>query len=69
MAERRATWTSCSTTPSAERGAALWGDLRGDNAIEQLVPVCVAKVDQGGTRPMHTRRGFGYWLGRAEAEG
>jgi two-component system OmpR family response regulator len=46
----------------------VWGDLRGDNAIEQLVSRLRRKVDQGGTRLVHTRRGFGYWLGRAEAE-
>lgn len=46
----------------------VWGDLRGDNAIEQLVSRLRRKVDRGAPALIHTRRGFGYWLGRAEAE-
>ncbi|MFJ2236234.1 response regulator transcription factor [Streptomyces sp. NPDC087859] len=46
----------------------VWGDLRGDNAIEQLVSRLRRKVDRDAPALIHTRRGFGYWLGRAEAE-
>ncbi|GAA2259539.1 DNA-binding response regulator [Streptomyces ruber] len=41
----------------------VWGEYRGDNAIEQLVSRLRRKVDQGGPALIHTRRGFGYWLG------
>lgn len=44
----------------------VWGDLRGDNAIEQLVSRLRRKVDRDAPALIHTRRGFGYWLGRAE---
>ncbi|MEV6539480.1 response regulator transcription factor [Streptomyces sp. NPDC051665] len=47
----------------------LWGDFRGDNAMEQLVSRLRRKVDQEGPALIHTRRGFGYWLGRAAGEG
>ncbi|MFF4273711.1 response regulator transcription factor [Streptomyces sp. NPDC001536] len=47
----------------------VWGDLRGDNAIEQLVSRLRRKVDGEAPALIHTRRGFGYWLGRSEAEG
>ncbi|MER6015264.1 response regulator transcription factor [Streptomyces bluensis] len=42
----------------------VWGEYRGDNAIEQLVSRLRRKVNQGGPALIHTRRGFGYWLGR-----
>ncbi|MFF5145002.1 response regulator transcription factor [Streptomyces sp. NPDC013157] len=41
----------------------VWGEFRGDNAIEQLVSRLRRKVDRGGPALIHTRRGFGYWLG------
>lgn len=47
----------------------VWGDFRGDNAMEQLVSRLRRKVDQEGPALIHTRRGFGYWLGRAAGEG
>ncbi|MEY9988784.1 two-component system OmpR family response regulator [Streptomyces sp. V4I8] len=50
-------------------GRYVWGDHRGDNAIEQLVSRLRRKVDRdGGGAPalIHTRRGFGYWLGRSD---
>ncbi|WP_328935566.1 MULTISPECIES: response regulator transcription factor [unclassified Streptomyces] len=47
----------------------VWGDFRGDNAMEQLVSRLRRKVDQEGPALIHTRRGFGYWLGRAADEG
>ncbi|MPY60121.1 response regulator transcription factor [Streptomyces spongiae] len=43
----------------------VWGEYRGDNAIEQLVSRLRRKVNQGGLTLIHTRRGFGYWLGRS----
>lgn len=46
----------------------VWGDFRGDNAIEQLVSRLRRKVDREGPALIHTRRGFGYWLGRAAGE-
>ncbi|WP_406130957.1 response regulator transcription factor [Streptomyces sp. NBC_00989] len=47
----------------------VWGDFRGDNAMEQLVSRLRRKVDQEAAALIHTRRGFGYWLGRAAGEG
>ena len=47
-------------------GRYVWGDHRGDNAIEQLVSRLRRKVDQDAPELIHTRRGFGYWLGRAD---
>ncbi|MCX4767601.1 response regulator transcription factor [Streptomyces sp. NBC_01275] len=47
----------------------VWGDFRGDNAIEQLVSRLRRKVDREEPALIHTRRGFGYWLGRVDAEG
>ncbi len=47
----------------------VWGDFRGDNAIEQLVSRLRRKVDRDAPALIHTRRGFGYWLGRREDEG
>ncbi|MFD4511685.1 response regulator transcription factor [Streptomyces sp. NPDC058457] len=41
----------------------VWGEFRGDNAMEQLVSRLRRKVDRGGPALIHTRRGFGYWLG------
>ncbi|MET9388334.1 response regulator transcription factor [Streptomyces sp. NPDC002928] len=46
----------------------VWGDFHGDNAIEQLVSRLRRKVDRDAPVLIHTRRGFGYWLGRADAE-
>lgn len=50
-------------------GRYVWGDFRGDNAIEQLVSRLRRKVDRDGPALIHTRRGFGYWLGGAGTEG
>ncbi|KOG31461.1 response regulator transcription factor [Streptomyces resistomycificus] len=47
-------------------GRYVWGDFRGDNAIEQLVSRLRRKVDREEPVLIHTRRGFGYWLGSAE---
>ncbi|WP_406445037.1 response regulator transcription factor [Streptomyces sp. NBC_00631] len=47
----------------------VWGEFRGDNAIEQLVSRLRRKVDRGGPALIHTRRGFGYWLGEPAAPG
>jgi DNA-binding response OmpR family regulator len=49
-------------------GRYVWGGHRGDNAIEQLVSRLRRKVDREAPVLIHTRRGFGYWLGRADAE-
>ena len=49
-------------------GRYVWGDHRGDNAIEQLVSRLRRKVDRDGPALIHTRRGFGYWLGRVDVE-
>ncbi|MEU6374861.1 response regulator transcription factor [Streptomyces sp. NPDC046909] len=49
-------------------GRYVWGDFRGGNAIEQLVSRLRRKVDRDGPALIHTRRGFGYWLGRPEPE-
>jgi two-component system, OmpR family, response regulator len=46
-------------------GRHVWGEFRGDNAIEQLVSRLKHKVDRDGPALIHTRRGFGYWLGQA----
>ncbi|MCI3273742.1 response regulator transcription factor [Streptomyces cylindrosporus] len=49
-------------------GRYVWGDFRGDNAIEQLVSRLRRKVDRDDPPLIQTRRGFGYWLGSADAE-
>jgi len=49
-------------------GRYVWGEHRGDNAIEQLVSRLRRKVDRDAPGLIHTRRGFGYWLGRADVE-
>ena len=41
----------------------VWGDSRGSNAIERLLSRLRQKVDRTGPSLIHTRRGFGYWLG------
>ncbi|WSU70015.1 response regulator transcription factor [Streptomyces sp. NBC_01102] len=41
----------------------VWGDVRADNAIEKLVSRLRRKVDVEEPALIHTRRGFGYWLG------
>ncbi len=46
-------------------GRYVWGDFHGDNAIEQLVSRLRRKVDREDPPLIHTRRGFGYWLGRS----
>ncbi|GHH14848.1 response regulator transcription factor [Streptomyces lanatus] len=48
-------------------GRYVWGDHRCDNAIEQLVSRLRRKVDRETPVLIHTRRGFGYWLGRADS--
>ncbi|MEU6918704.1 response regulator transcription factor [Streptomyces olindensis] len=52
----------------AQIGRSVWGDAHGGNAIEQLVSRLRRKVDRDGPALIHTRRGFGYWLGRVDAE-
>ncbi|GGN20689.1 response regulator transcription factor [Streptomyces fuscichromogenes] len=47
----------------------VWGEFRGGNAIEQLVSRLRRKVDGGGPALIHTRRGFGYWLGESSGPG
>jgi DNA-binding response OmpR family regulator len=42
----------------------VWGEVRGGNAIEQLVSRLRRKVDHRQPALIRTRRGFGYWLGR-----
>jgi DNA-binding response OmpR family regulator len=42
----------------------VWGEVRGDNAIEQLISRLRRKVDHRQPALIRTRRGFGYWLGR-----
>ncbi|MFJ9713948.1 response regulator transcription factor [Streptomyces sp. NPDC101234] len=46
----------------------VWGEFRGDNAIEQLVSRLRRKVDRSGPALIHTRRGFGYWLGESSED-
>ncbi|WP_328869235.1 response regulator transcription factor [Streptomyces sp. NBC_00287] len=43
----------------------VWGDFRGGQAIEKLVSRLRHKVDQDRPALIHTRRGFGYWLGHS----
>ncbi|MEV8605787.1 response regulator transcription factor [Streptomyces griseoviridis] len=50
-------------------GRYVWGDFRGDNAIEQLLSRLRRKVDRVEPALIHTRRGFGYWLGEVGREG
>ncbi|WP_327187507.1 response regulator transcription factor [Streptomyces sp. NBC_01334] len=52
-----------------QMGRYVWGDRRGDNAIEQLVSRLRRKVDREAAALIHTRRGFGYWLGSEHGEG
>ncbi|WP_307531113.1 winged helix-turn-helix domain-containing protein [Streptomyces umbrinus] len=42
----------------------VWGETRAGNAIEKLVSRLRHKVDQEQPPLIHTRRGFGYRLGR-----
>jgi DNA-binding response OmpR family regulator len=44
-------------------GRYVWGEGRADNAIEKLVSRLRRKVDREEPPLIHTRRGFGYWLG------
>ncbi|MGW8848984.1 response regulator transcription factor [Streptomyces xiamenensis] len=46
----------------------VWGEFRAGNAIEKLVSRLRHKVDREGPPLIHTRRGFGYWLGRRASE-
>ncbi|MFJ3670031.1 response regulator transcription factor [Streptomyces sp. NPDC090106] len=41
----------------------VWGEFRGHQAIEKLVSRLRHKVDREEPALIHTRRGFGYWLG------
>ncbi|MER8001502.1 MULTISPECIES: response regulator transcription factor [unclassified Streptomyces] len=41
----------------------VWGEFRAGQAIEKLVSRLRSKVDREGPALIHTRRGFGYWLG------
>ena len=41
----------------------VWGEYRANPAIEKLVSRLRRKVDQEQPALIHTRRGFGYWLG------
>lgn len=41
----------------------VWGEFRGHQAIEKLVSRLRQKVDLEEPALIHTRRGFGYWLG------
>ncbi|PVE09856.1 response regulator transcription factor [Streptomyces scopuliridis] len=41
----------------------VWGEFRADHAIEKLVSRLRNKVDREESALIHTRRGFGYWLG------
>ncbi len=41
----------------------VWGEYRAGAAIEKLVSRLRQKVDRGEPALIHTRRGFGYWLG------
>jgi two-component system OmpR family response regulator len=41
----------------------VWGEFRGHQAIEKLVSRLRHKVDREAPALIHTRRGFGYWLG------
>nr|GID81373.1 DNA-binding response regulator [Actinoplanes derwentensis] len=41
----------------------VWGESRGDNAIERLISRLRQKVDLAGPPLIHTKRGFGYRLG------
>jgi DNA-binding response OmpR family regulator len=43
----------------------VWGEFRANEAIEKLVSRLRHKVDREEPALIHTRRGFGYWLGRA----
>ncbi|WP_033345021.1 response regulator transcription factor [Catenuloplanes japonicus] len=45
----------------------LWDTTRDDNTIERLVSRLRHKVDRAAPPLIHTRRGFGYWLGAAAA--
>ncbi|AKZ59947.1 putative two-component system response regulator [Streptomyces ambofaciens ATCC 23877] len=45
-------------------GRHVWSDLPTVGAVERLVSRLRRKVDEEGDTLIHTRRGFGYWLGR-----
>ncbi|WP_435106226.1 response regulator transcription factor [Nocardiopsis synnemataformans] len=42
----------------------LWGEYRGDNAIERLISRLRRKVGDTGAELVRTHRGFGYTIGR-----
>ncbi|MFE5815108.1 response regulator transcription factor [Streptomyces sp. NPDC056479] len=46
-------------------GRHVWDDTPTDGAIERLVSRLRRKVNGDQAALIHTRRGFGYWLGRA----
>ncbi|MFJ7072860.1 response regulator transcription factor [Streptomyces sp. NPDC098781] len=46
-------------------GRHVWADPPTDSAIERLVSRLRRKVNGDQAALIHTRRGFGYWLGRA----
>ncbi|MCF4119912.1 response regulator transcription factor [Antribacter sp. KLBMP9083] len=68
-AEYRLLWElvlNAGTVLSKEQIArGVWGELRGDNAIERLVSRLRQKVDASGPALIRTHRGFGYSLTRA----
>ncbi|MFB4419750.1 response regulator transcription factor [Streptomyces sp. QL37] len=43
----------------------VWGESRAANTVERLMSRLRRKVDQAQPALIHTRRGFGYWLGSA----
>jgi len=45
-------------------GRHVWTDPPTDSAIERLVSRLRRKVNGEQPALIHTRRGFGYWLGR-----
>jgi DNA-binding response OmpR family regulator len=47
-------------------GRHVWGEYRAHGAIEKLVARLRRKTDQEEPALIHTRRGFGYWLGRPD---
>ncbi|MBG0857841.1 response regulator transcription factor [Streptomyces spinoverrucosus] len=46
-------------------GRHVWDERPTDGAIERLVSRLRRKVNDGEPALIHTRRGFGYWLGRS----
>lgn len=48
-------------------GRHVWGEYRAHGAIEKLVARLRRRTDQEAPALIHTRRGFGYWLGCPDA--